>query len=224
MKKITKKYTFAVIAIDVVVFTVQKDELKVLLIKMKKEPFMNMWAAPGGLVKATESIDEAAERILKEKGGIKNVYLEQLYAFGDVDRDPYGRVVSIAYFALISSEGIKPQTSKEYQDITWFGVKELPQLAYDHKEVIDHAVRKLQEKIGQTNIVYTLLPKEFTLTELQKMYELILGKKLDKRNFRKKILSLGLVAKSKKKKLGEANRPAVMFRFIKKVPQMINIL
>jgi 8-oxo-dGTP diphosphatase len=224
MAKIRKKYKFAVMAVDVVIFTIKEGELMALLIQMKKKPFSGMWAAPGGLIKGTESLDNAAKRLLLEKAGVKNVYLEQLYAFGEPNRDPFGRVVSVAYFALIPSRGIILKTTKDYVDVRWFPVKKLPKMAYDHKEIVEKAVRRLQAKLGYTNIAYSLLPKEFALTELQKTYEIILGKEMDKRNFRKKIFSLKLVKKTAKKQQGEANRPANLYKFIDRKPKIVEIL
>ncbi len=219
-----RKYKFAVIAADVVIFTVAEDELKVLLIKMKKKPFNGTWASPGGLVKSNEPVDVAAKRHLAEKTGVKNVYLEQLYTFGKIDRDPFGRVVSVAYMALIPMDNIKLKTTEEYEDIKWFDVKKLPHLAYDHKEIIDYAISRLRAKLGYTNIAHALLPKKFTLGELQKVYETILARKLDKRNFRKKIVKLSMLKRLREKKLGIPNRPAELFRFSNRYPQIIEIL
>lgn len=219
-----RKYKFAVIAVDVVIFTALDGKLNVLLIKMKKKPFEKKWASPGGLVRPEESLNEAAKRHLKLKTGVTNVYLEQLYAFGEVKRDPFGRVVSVAYFALISPSGIKLKTTKEYGDVKWFSADELPSLAYDHKNIIDCAISRLRSKLEYTNIVYGLLPDEFTLSELQKTYEIILKKKLDKRNFRKKILSLKFVKRSGKRTLRGKNRPAELYAFSYKKPKIVEIL
>lgn len=218
------KYPYAVIATDVVVFTVFEKTLQVLLIKMKKQPFDGLWAAPGGLVQRGESVDASAQRQLVSKTGVKDVYLEQLYTFGDVSRDPFGRVVSVAYFALIPNAGIKLYTTNEYADIAWFPVKKLPGLAYDHKKIIKTAVSRLISKLEYTNVVYSLLPNNFTLTELQDVYEIILDKKLDKRNFRKKILSLKLIKKTGKKKVGEGGRPAELFCFATRAPQTVEMI
>lgn len=224
MTEVKKKYEFAVIAADVVIFTIKDKQLNVLLIKMKKKPYKDSWAVPGGLAKPEESVDQAAKRHLLAKTGLKNVYLEQLYTFGRVDRDPFGRVVSVAYFALIPTANISLKTTKEYADVTWFSVKKLPKLAYDHQQIIKTAVERLQAKLTYTNIVYSLLPKEFSLTELQKTYEIILDKKIDKRNFRKKIFSLKLVKNTEKKQIGEPNRPADLYAFIAKKPKIVQIL
>ena len=224
MKNIEKKYKFAVIATDVVIFTIKDEALNVLLIKMKKEPFTDRWAVPGGLIKGSESVDEAAKRVLCEKAGVKNVFLEQLYTFGKTDRDPFGRVVSVAYYALIPSDGLNLKTTKEYADIGWYWVNDLPKMAYDHKEIINFAMMRLQSKLEYTNIVYSLLPEEFTLTDLQKTYEIILNKEFDKRNFRKKILALKLIKPTGEKQVGSANRPAALYNFITREPKNIEIL
>jgi len=219
-----KKYKFAVIATDVVIFTVMDGSLKVLLIKMKKKPYTGQWAIPGGLIKGDESLDAAAERHLLTKTGVRGVYLEQLAAFGEPKRDPFGRVVSVAYFALIPSDKHIIKTTKEYLDVSWFPVMKLPKLAYDHPSIIMVALQRLQAKLEYTNIVYSLLPREFTLSEMQEAYETILRKGLDKRNFRKKVLSLKLVRKTKGMRRGDAYRPAQLYRFIKRKPQIVEIL
>ncbi len=219
-----KKYRFTVVATDVVILTIKDEKLQILLIKMKKNPYQNCWAAPGGMIKPKEAVDDAAKRILKEKAGIKNVYLEQLYTFGRVNRDPFGRVVSVAYFALIPGDNLSLKTTKEYGDIRWFSVNKLPRLAYDHETIIHCAVKRLQNKLSYSNIVYSLLPDEFTLGEIQKTYEIILGKKLDKRNFRKKLFSLNLVRSIGKEKRGMANRPAALQAFTSKKLKMMEII
>jgi 8-oxo-dGTP diphosphatase len=224
MKEVQKKYKFAIIATDVVIFTIRDGQLQVLLIKMKKFPFGDCWAAPGGLVGVDESVDAAAKRHLFKKTGVKNVYLEQLCTFGNIKRDPFGRVVSVAYFALIPGAHKKLKTTKEYGDVSWFSIDKLPKMAYDHKEMIDCAISRLKSKIEYTNIVYSLLPEEFTLGELQQVYQIILNKKLDKRNFRRKILSLNLIKRAWRKKRGGASRPAELYIFNKRSPQIVEIL
>ncbi len=222
--EVTKKYDFAVIASDIAIFTIQEDKLKVLLIKMKKAPYTSYWACPGGLVKANEDIEKAAERILTEKTGLKNVYLDQFYTFGKVDRDPFGRVVSVAYLALIPSDHLRLTTSSEYEDVKWFDVKALPDLAYDHKQVVRVAIETLKHKLENTNIVYSLLSEHFSFSDLQKVYEIILDKKMDKRNFKRKVLSLNLISESKKKRVGEANRPAQLYHFTNRKLKEIEVL
>lgn len=224
MSKIQPKYKFAVIATDIVIFTVKDNKLQVLLINMKKRPFLGTWAAPGGLVRPLESVDAAAERILKEKTGLADVFLEQLYTFGRVDRDPFGRVVSVAYYALIPNAGLKLATSAEYGGVEWFPVENPPKLAYDHREIINYAVKRLRTKLEYTNAVYGLLPAEFTLGDMQKIYEIILNRQLDKRNFRKKILALKILKATGKKTAGEANRPAALYCFLVRRPADVAIL
>lgn len=218
------KYKFAVIAVDVIIFTIKDARLQVLLIKMKKKPYGNYWAAPGGLIGPKENCGEAAKRHLLEKAGIKNAYLEQLYTFSEVGRDPFGRVVSVAHFALLPSSRLNLKTTEEYADVQWHPVGKLPQMAYDHKKIVDAAAKRLRAKLGYTNIVYNLLPESFTLTDLQRTYEIILGHKLDKRNFRKKILSLKLIRKLKQQRKGAANRPAELYKFTERKPQIVEIL
>ncbi len=221
---VKKKYKFTVVASDIVILTIKDKKLQTLLISMKKKPFAGYWAGPGGMVKPNESVDEAAKRILKEKSGVSGVYLEQLYTFGKVNRDPFGRVVSVAYFALIPSDSLILKTTKEYGDIKWFPIDKLPKLAYDHKEIIKRAINRLRNKLGYSNIVYSLLPNEFTLGELQGTYEIILSKRLDKRNFRKKLFSLNLVKSVGRKRRGVANRPAALYAFKNKKLRIVGIL
>jgi len=209
-----EKYKYAAVATDVVIFTVVRGELKVLLIKMKKKPYTNKWALPGGLVHAEESVDDAAKRILEEKTGVSKVYLKQLAAFGRVGRDPFGRVVSVAYFALVSSDKLKLKTTEEYSDVAWFDVKKVTDLAYDHDEILRTAVSQLKGELMYSKISAGLLPTEFTLTDLQHLYEVILNRNIDKRNFRKKIQQSGLIKAVGKQRKGTASRPAALFKFI----------
>lgn len=221
--KATQRYKFAAIATDVVVFTLRNNEPNVLLIKMKKKPYSGFWAAPGGLVLPRESVDASAKRILRTKAGLSNVYLEQVYTFGGVNRDPFGRVVSVAYMALIPFTD-KILTTPDHDEIAWFSVRSLPKLAYDHREIISTSFKRLQAKLEYTNIVFSLLPKDFTLSEMQIVYESILGKTIDKRNFRKKILSLGIVKSTGSKRAGEANRPAKLYSFVTRKQKVVDIL
>ncbi|MBW1849126.1 MAG: NUDIX hydrolase [Deltaproteobacteria bacterium] len=221
MEKNDKQHKFAVIATDIVIFTIKNRELCVLLIKMGKEPFKGLWAVPGGLVKSNETVDSSAKRNLFKIVKKKDVFLEQLYTFGKIDRDPSGRVVSVAYFALLHDPDIFIKASNDNESIYWFPVNSLPKLAYDHKEIIHFAVERLRAKLTYTNIMFSLLPKEFTLSELQKKYEIILCEKLDKRNFRKKIMALNLVKKTDKRTSGKAHRPAHLYQFAQRSPKLI---
>lgn len=213
------------VAVDVVILSIIEKNLCGVLIQIKNPPFENCWAFPGGLVKTDESLDQAAARVLKEKTGIGNVYMEQLYTFGEVDRDIRSRAVSVVYYALIDSRGIKLSTKEDkYKDIKWMPIKNLPRLAYDHNDIAKLALSRLKNKLAYMNIVYSLLPKTFTLSQLQEVYEIILGKKLDKRNFRKKIFSLKLLRATDLYAKDGAHRPAALYEFKERKPKIIEIL
>jgi 8-oxo-dGTP diphosphatase len=168
-------------------------------------------------VRADETLERAARRLLAAETGVRGIYLEQLYTFGHPERDPHGRVVSVAYFALI------PHGGRTFPDAAWCPVARLPRLAYDHRAVVRTALARLRAKLAYTNLVYTLLPPSFTLGELQEMYEAIRGRRLDRRNFRKKILSLGLLARARGVRRGP-HRPAALYAFRRRRPMMIEIL
>lgn len=219
-KKVLKKYRFTVVATDVVLFMVRDGKLNVLLIQMKRKPYEGKWAAPGGLVSSEESVDDAARRVLEEKTGVRKALLEQLATFGDPGRDPFGRVVSVAYMALLPSEEIDIHTTTEYAHVRWFPVAKLPRLAYDHKAIVGCAVERLRSKLAYSDIAAGLVPETFPLSRLQEVYEIILGKALDKRNFRKKLLSTGLVERTGKTRREGASRPAELFRFSRKVSKI----
>ena len=212
------------LAVDNCIFTVKNGELCVLLIQMRKKPFTDIWALPGGLVGEREELDTAAKRILREETNVQNIYLEQLYTFGNLTRDPFGRVISVAYLALIPSEKIILKTLPKYADVRWWKFSELPRLAYDHNKIATYAKQRLEWKLEYTNAAWSLLPEHFTLTDLQKVYESVLGRKLDKRNFRKKILVLGLLEEAGGKIARGAYRPATSYRFKSKKIKIIDIL
>lgn len=201
------------VAVDNCLFSLCNGELHVLLIQMNKNPYEGMWALPGGLVGEKETLDGAAGRILQQQTSVKNVYLEQLYTFGAVKRDPFGRVVSTAYFALIPSDHLTLKAHPKYKAVRWQPYSKLPRLAYDHNEMVRRAYSRLRWKVEYTNIVWSLLPKEFTLSEIQQTYEAILRKGLDKRNFRKKILASGLIKPLAEKVARGAHRPATLYSF-----------
>ena len=212
------------IAVDNCIFTVLEDKLHLLLIQMTKVPYTGIWALPGGLIQDAESLDAAAGRILYEETGVAEVYLEQLYTFGQPERDSAGRVVSVAYFALIHAAGITLRTQLKYADVRWWPCATLPPLAYDHDTVAAYARQRLEWKLAYTNVVWSLLPRRFALTELQKVYEAVLGRPLDKRNFRKKILALGLVEPVGETAMRGAHRPAMLYRFTSREPKLIDML
>lgn len=203
------------ITTDVVIFTIKDNKLQVLLVKRANEPFKGRWAIPGGFIRLSENLDNAALRILKEKTNVDNIYLEQLYTFGDPLRYPSSRVITCAYFALIRSDDIKLSfdDSQRITQVQWHEVYNLPTLAFDHKEIIEYSIKRMRERLEFCPIAFQLLPEKFTLTELQKSYELILDMKLDKRNFRKKVLT-GSVLKELNEytKIG-SKRPARLYSF-----------
>ena len=203
------------ITTDVVIFTIKHNKLQVLLVKRANEPFKGRWAIPGGFIRLSENLDNAALRILKEKTNVDNIYLEQLYTFGDPLRYPSSRVITCAYFALIRSDDIKlsVDNSQGITEVQWHEVYNLPTLAFDHKEIIEYSIKRMRERLEFCPIAFQLLPEKFTLTELQKSYELILDMKLDKRNFRKKVLT-GEVLKELNEytKIG-SKRPARLYSF-----------
>lgn len=201
------------VAVDTIIFTVDGKDLKVLLIKRKIEPFKGMWAIPGGFVRMGETLEQAARRELFEETNVSNIYLEQLYTFGDPGRDPRAWVVTIAYFALISSERLEIKADTDAEDVDWFSMYSLPPLAFDHEKILKYALERLRNKLSYTTIGFQLLPKKFTLTEIQKVYEIILNKPIDKRNFRKKILSENMLTELEETKMDGVHRPARLYQF-----------
>jgi 8-oxo-dGTP diphosphatase len=214
---------------DVVAFTAKNDRLHVLLVRRGVAPFAGAWALPGGFVKMDEHLDQAAHRELREETGIAApAYLEQLYTFGAPGRDPRTRVISVAYFALLPApdSGLpgapagEPQAGTDAADAAWWPAESLPPaLAFDHADIIATALSRLRAKLGYTSVAVALLPPEFTLTELQRTYETILARPLDKRNFRKKMLAAeGLLEATPRQKRDGAHRPAQLFRFTNREP------
>ncbi|MCA9936119.1 MAG: NUDIX hydrolase [Ardenticatenaceae bacterium] len=198
---------------DVVIFSLAGEDLQVLLIKRKHPPFANMWAIPGGFVQMDEALEEAAARELAEETGVTDVYMEQLFTFGEPNRDPRTRVITVAYFALVPYDAIHHRPGDDASETAWFSMFDLPELAFDHREILEYALTRLRYKLEYTAVGFQLLPDEFTLSELQKAYEIILHEPLDKRNFRRKILSANILEETgNKRKLGEG-RPAKLYRY-----------
>ena len=201
------------IAVDVVLFTIQGGTLKVLLVKRQQPPWRGAWALPGGIVGPDESVDAAALRELQEETNIGNIYLEQLYTFGDPIRDPRGRVITVAYYALVNWQQFQLKAHQRVSEADWFPVKRLPPLAFDHRRIVDYALERLRNKINYTTVGFQLLSREFTLTELQGSYEVILGQRLDKRNFRRKMLQLGILKGTREFRASGRQRPARLYTF-----------
>ena len=202
---------FAIVATDAVVLAFVEDKLSVLLIEPTNPDYKGKLALIGGLIHPKETAEDSVKRHIKEQGGIIPAYLEQVHTFSALDRDTRGRVISVAYLALVPPD----KASKKAEKAIWTPVKKAKDLAYDHDEILKEAIKRLRERILATDAVRFLMPKEFTLTALQNAYEQILNKKLDKRNFRKKILSLGWLEETGKKDYG-TYRPAALYRFVKK--------
>ncbi|MGN6368996.1 MAG: NUDIX hydrolase [Phycisphaerae bacterium] len=186
-------YTYArpALTVDQVVFGFDDDDLKVLLIQRASPPFEGKWALPGGFVEMEETLEEAARRELQEETGLANVFLEQLYTFGDPKRDPRERVVSVAYYALVKLADHHVKAATDAKQAAWFPVSDVPALAFDHAKILDVALKRLRAKVRYQPIGFELLPRLFTLSQLQHLYETVLERKVDKRNFRKKILAMG---------------------------------
>ncbi len=207
----TERYA---VAVDVALFTIQDDSLKVLLVKRRLPPFSGAWALPGGFVRRDESVDEAALRELQEETGIRSVYLEQLYTFGALNRDPRGRVISVSYYAVVGWERFHAgQDAHGARDEAWFVLNRLPALAFDHRDIVQAALERLRNKVNYTSVAFQLLPKKFTLSELQRAYEVMVGQGLDKRNFRKKMLQLGILRDTGEQQGQGRQRPARLYAF-----------
>ncbi|MNU30821.1 Bifunctional NMN adenylyltransferase/Nudix hydrolase [compost metagenome] len=210
------------VAVDAIVFGYSNGQLLVLLIRRKHGELKGQWALPGGFVKDDEGLDTAVVRELEEEAGITVSFLEQLYTFGDqVDRDPRFRVISVAYFALVNPSRLVLKADTDAEDAQWFPVQDLPALAFDHADIIRMAVTRLQSKLKYQPIGFDLLPEQFLFSDLEQLYATILDQAIDRRNFRKKILSLGVVEETSHKLQQQSGRPAMLFRFNKRKYQKL---
>ncbi len=204
------------LTVDCVVFALDDGELKVLLVRRDLPPFAGRWALPGGFVRPPESVDAAARRELAEETGLAGVFLEQLYTFGDAGRDPREPVVSVAYYALVNLPERAVAASADAREAAWFAVADVPKLAFDHDRILAVALGRLKGKVRYEPIGFELLPPKFTLGQLQKLYETVLERPLDKRNFRKKIQSMGLLVELDEVQQDVAHRAARLYRFDEK--------
>jgi 8-oxo-dGTP diphosphatase len=200
------------VTVDIVIFTLRECSLQVLLVKRGVPPFEGQYAIPGGFIRGDELLEEAALRELHEETGVRNVFLEQLYTFGDPKRDPRGRVITVAYYALIASDKLSLVAGADAAEAQWFPASGVPPLAFDHKSILDYALERLRNKLEYTTVGFQLLPEKFTLGELQSVYEAILGRPLDKRNFRRKFALLGIL-KPLREWQRTGRKPAQLFRF-----------
>ena len=205
------KYERPSVTVDVVVFSVVEGELKVLLIKRKNWPFEGRWAIPGGFVEIDEPLEDAAARELYEETGVEGVYLEQFYTFGQPDRDPRTRVISVAYLALVDAGQLQPRAADDAADVGWFSVHEPPPLAFDHVDILKRALQRLRHKLESTALGSLFMPEEFTLSELRRAYERILNEKLDGRRFRRRILAADILEETGKRRRG-GRRAARLYR------------
>ena len=210
----TYQYSRPNLAVDCVVFGLDEpNELKVMLIRRSLPPFQDQWALPGGFVRIDESVDAAARRELQEETGLQDVFLEQLYTFGAIDRDPRERVVTIAYYALVNLKEHSIEAATDASEAAWFAITQLPALAFDHNKIVARAIERLKGKVRYEPIGFELLPKKFTLSQLQTLYETVLGVSLDKRNFRKKILKMGLLIELDETQTDVAHRAGRLYQF-----------
>ncbi len=200
-------------SVDNVIFGVENSILKVLLIERSRDPYKGNWALPGDLVNPKENLRDAPKRVLEELTGLKDVYLEQVHTFGKVDRHPVGRVVTVAYYSLVNINRAKPKAALLAANVEWFNVFELKEMPFDHFEILTKCVKRLQNSVREMPIGFELLPKKFTLSDVQEVYEAVLNKKLDKRNFRKKFLAMGILLDVKEYQTGVAHRPAKLYKF-----------
>ena len=212
MKPDAKQGQRPVVTVDVVIFTLRAGSLQVLLVRRRRPPWEGMWAIPGGTIGGDEALEAAALRTLEEETGLGDVFLEQLYTFGEPGRDARGRVITVSYFAVVPASHVVPRAAEDAEQVQWWPIDELPPLAFDHGDILSYALIRLRYKLEYTAVGFELLPEEFTLTELQSAYEIVLGEELDKRNFRRKILGAGVIESSGSFRAGEG-RPARLYRY-----------
>ena len=222
----TANYSYAhprpAVTVDIILFAFQNDQLTTLLIQRKNEPFQYHWALPGGFVNMDEDLQDAARRELAEETNVKDIYLEQLYTFGQPDRDPRTCVITVAYFTLLSADEVASKDVRggdDARDARWWNIYDLPILAFDHQRILDYAIMRLRWKLEWTALGFLLLPTEFTLSELQKVYEVVLNEKLDKRNFRRKMLTADVLEETGNLREGD-HRPARLYRFTAKAIEL----
>lgn len=199
------------LTVDVVILTIRNDDLQVLLVRRGTAPFKGQWALPGGLLQPEESLEEGARRTLCEKTGVHNVHLEQLYTFDGLNRDPRGRVVTVSYYAIVPAP-LAVQAGHNTADVCWRSMRDLPEMAFDHADIVRYAVQRLRYKLEYTAVGFQLLPECFTLSQLQRAYEIVLGESLDKRNFRRRVLQADVIEPTGEVLFGEG-RPARLYRY-----------
>lgn len=217
----TYQYPHPAVTVDIIIFALHEEDLKVLLIQRKAEPFRECWAIPGGFVEIGEDLETAARRELWEETGVKNVFLEQLYTFGAPKRDPRERVISVAYYSLVRLSQHTIRAASDALNACWYPIHHLPTLAFDHQSIMDIAIKRLQGKVLYAPIIFELLPTQFRLEQLQKVYEIILERPLDSRSFRKKILATGILTQVDELAGGEAPLSEQLYQFDEKKYQKL---
>ncbi len=205
----TYRHPHPAVTTNVVIFTLLDEQLRLLLVKRPREPFMGYWALPGGFIDLEEDLEASAKRALERETGVTGVYLEQLYTFGRPDRDPRERVITVAYYALVPSDQVR---LRDDSSVGWFPVESRPTLALDHDEIVQRAMQRLSAKVDYSTIAFQFMPEEFTLSELQAVYEAILRERLDKRNFRKWVLGLQHIEETGGERREGSHRPARLYR------------
>lgn len=215
------KFFKTAFTVDCVIFGFDEADLKILLIKRGEEPYTNHWALPGHFVRVSEDLPAAAVRVLRELTGLDKVYMEQVSTFGGLDRHPSGRVITIAYYSLIKVQDYKLQASSIATKAKWHSISAAKELAFDHNEILQRCFDELKKHVRIRPVGFELLPPKFTLTELQHLYEAILEVKLDKRNFRKKIIAMNLLVDLNEFQEGVAHRPAKLYSFDKEKYEML---
>lgn len=219
---VTLSSPYPAVSTDVVIFTIRDGKLQLLLIKRGRDPYKGMWALPGGFVRPDEDLATSAMRKLEEETGVTGVYLEQLYTFGHPDRDPRGRIVSVAHYALVASERLQSRATTNAEAVGCFAIDALPPLAFDHSEIVAVAHRRLSAKLAYSTIAFQFMPEKFTLRDLQTVYEIIMNQTLDKRNFRKHVLALDQIEDTGEERRKGNHRPARLYRV--KHPRQVRII
>lgn len=215
LNKYSYQYERPAITVDCIIFGFDKSELKVLLTKRAIEPYIGQWAFPGGFIQMQETADDCARRKLKEEAGLQDIFMEQLYTFSALDRDPRERVISIAYYALVRSTDYLLEAGLDIEDVQWFSLNEVNNLAFDHNNILDIAIDRLKGKIRYQPIGFELLPEQFTLPDLHRLYETILQRDIERANFRKKILAMNLLIDHSEKQENRKSREAKLYAFDK---------
>ena len=206
-------YELPLVSVDIVILTIMNNQLKVLLIQRKNPPYDHMWAIPGGFIHMGETLEAAAQRRLYEETNVQGIFLRQLAAFGSPERDPRARVVTVAFYTLCSTDKLTLEADANAEEVSWHSVKDLPELAFDHSSIVNMALKRMRDELEESNVAFQLLPMKFTLSKLQQVYELILGQTLDKRNFRKKMISTGLLVETGETLMEGFHRPAQLYSF-----------